>query len=245
MNALHEHIARDGFRLRGTSMSRVDGFSDVVFGFALTLIVVSLEVPHTYDELHQLLLGFFPFSICFVLFLVVWWTHFRFFRRYGLHDTATIAINSLLLLTVLFYVYPLKFLFTIAVTAAPPDHVFSHPEQQRELMVVYGLGFAAIYLCFTGLYANAWRLRKEMRFNPLEVSVTLAQLWYHFGIACIGLLTCVIACLLPPSRSGEAGYFFFAIMIWGFVHGRIARKRVRVARARTSLDELTAPAHSL
>jgi hypothetical protein len=34
MQTLNEHIAKDGFRLRGTAMSRVDGFSDVVFGFA-------------------------------------------------------------------------------------------------------------------------------------------------------------------------------------------------------------------
>lgn len=244
MNALHEHIARDGFRLRGVSMSRVDGFSDVVFGFALTLIVVSLEVPRTFDELHQLLLGFFPFSICFVLFLLVWWTHFRFFRRYGLHDPATIVINSLLLLTVLFYVYPLKFLFTIAVASGAADHAFSRPEQQRELMVVFGLGFTAIYLCFTGLYANAWRLRGMMHLNPLEVSITLGQLWYNVGIACIGLLTCAIACVLPVNRSGEAGYFFFTIMIWTSVQRRVMAKRLRAARARTPPDELTMPAHS-
>jgi uncharacterized membrane protein len=65
MHAFNEHIAKDGFRLRGTSMSRLDGFSDVVFGFALTLLVVSLEVPKTYIELRNVLLGFLPFSICF------------------------------------------------------------------------------------------------------------------------------------------------------------------------------------
>ena len=30
MQAIHDHIGKDGFRLRGTAMSRVDGFSDVV-----------------------------------------------------------------------------------------------------------------------------------------------------------------------------------------------------------------------
>ena len=96
MPALHDLIAKDGFRLRGTAMSRVDGFSDVVFGFALTLIVVSLEVPKTYAEFHQLLFGFFPFLICFVFLLMVWWSHFRFFRRYGLHDIGTILLNAAL-----------------------------------------------------------------------------------------------------------------------------------------------------
>ena len=67
-------------------MSRVDGFSDVVFGFALTLLVVSLEVPKTFEELHAMLAGFVPFAVSFVLLLMVWYAHFQFFRRYGLHD---------------------------------------------------------------------------------------------------------------------------------------------------------------
>ena len=34
---------------RHRDVSRLEGFSDAVFGFALTLLVVSLEVPETMD----------------------------------------------------------------------------------------------------------------------------------------------------------------------------------------------------
>lgn len=67
-------------------MSRIDGFSDVVFGFALTLLVVSLEVPKTYEELHSLMRGFLPFAVSFVLLMTVWYAHYFFFERFGLKD---------------------------------------------------------------------------------------------------------------------------------------------------------------
>src|SRR6266566_9715223 len=42
---------RARFRDRGGDISRVEGFSDCAFGFAVTLLVVSLEVPKTFDGL--------------------------------------------------------------------------------------------------------------------------------------------------------------------------------------------------
>jgi len=241
MQALHQHIAKDGFRLRGLEVTRVDAFSDVVFGFALTVIVVSQQVPRTYAELHNLLLGFPPFFICFVLLITVWWAHFRFFRRYGLQDPATILINVTLLFTVLFYVYPLKFLFTIATTNVAAD-VFTSPSQVRELMIVYGAGFAAIYLCFAALYWNAWRQRLHLRLSPLEITLTHTYLWDEIGMAGIGLLSCLVAYLLPVQFSGTAGYIFFTIFLWKSIHGRICARYIRKAHARcTPEDHLALP----
>jgi glycopeptide antibiotics resistance protein len=60
-------------------MARIDAFSDVIFGFAITLLVVSLEVPHTFAELHNALRGFIPFGICFLMLILLWYSHFKFF----------------------------------------------------------------------------------------------------------------------------------------------------------------------
>jgi uncharacterized membrane protein len=98
MQTLQEHVASDGFRLRGTAVSRLEGFSDVVLGFALTLLVVSLEVPRTFAELHASLRSFVPFAICFFFLLSIWYEHFTFFRRYGLHDKATIVMKCFLVI---------------------------------------------------------------------------------------------------------------------------------------------------
>src|SRR6266699_3005025 len=99
------------FRWRSHEISRTEGLSDAVFGFAITLLVVSLEVPRTFSELMSAMRGFGAFAICFTLLFIVWFNQYKFFRRYGLEDGTTLLLNAILLFVVLFYVYPLKFVF--------------------------------------------------------------------------------------------------------------------------------------
>src|ERR1700761_9744831 len=107
------HHTPDGFRLRGEDVKRIETFSDAVFGFAVTLLIVSLEVPKSYEELLVSMRGFFPFALCFALLVRLWYDQHAFFRRYALDDRLTIFLNVCLLFIVLFFVYPLKFLFTL------------------------------------------------------------------------------------------------------------------------------------
>ena len=81
------------FRPRSREVSRIEAFSDVVFGFSLTLLVVSLEVPRTFTDLLGAMRGFVPFAVCFAVFAQVWWLHHNFFRRYGLDDIVTATLN--------------------------------------------------------------------------------------------------------------------------------------------------------
>jgi uncharacterized membrane protein len=61
-----------GFHLRGREITRLDSFSDVVFDFALNLLVVSLDVPKTFADLVGTICGFPAFALCF-LFLALSW----------------------------------------------------------------------------------------------------------------------------------------------------------------------------
>src|SRR5580698_5347366 len=101
------------FRWRGGEITRLEAFCDVVFGFALTLLVVSLEVPRNYSEMMTAMRGFLPFAVCFAQLVMIWLAHYRFSRRFGLEDPYTVFLNIVLLFLVLFYVYPLKFVFTL------------------------------------------------------------------------------------------------------------------------------------
>ncbi|HYY97546.1 MAG TPA: TMEM175 family protein, partial [Pyrinomonadaceae bacterium] len=151
-----EPEVQNGFRLRGLGeVSRVEALSDGVIAFAITLLVVSLEVPRTFDELLVTMRGFLAFAITFAMLFHVWLVQYKFFRRYGLNDNFTIWLTALLLFVVLFYVYPLKFVWTLFVnqlTGVPAG--FSAPdgtvvpavrrEQVSLMMTVFGLGFTAV-----------------------------------------------------------------------------------------------------
>lgn len=223
--------------MRGAGMSRIDAFSDVVFGFALTLLVVSLEVPKDFSGLHEVVRGFIPFTICFIMLLTLWYAHYVFFRRYGLHDQFTILLNSCLLFVVLFYVYPLKFLFTtlfgqIAHREAAAQ--FATAKQVTELMVLYGLGFAAVYFLIAALYWNAWRHRESLTLNGLERLLTVSAIVDALGMAAVGLVACLAALLaslfLPAGWAGVAGYLYFLIAPWKALNGMYFGRKARTLR---------------
>jgi uncharacterized membrane protein len=237
MQFSHQPKEYQGFRLRGDLSPRINSFSDIVFGFALTLIVVSAAVPRTFDQLHTVLLGFLPFGICFGLFIFIWLAHFNFFRRFGLHDAATMWINFALLFTVLAYIYPLKFLFAFAAVNTASD-VFTSPYQKRDLVIVYGVGFAAVQLCFAALYGNAWLKRQPLHLSPLETTLTLTEFWNYIGIASIGLLCCLLAILIPVAHASRAFYGFWLLVVWGRAQAFLASRRIRKARARTPPQDL-------
>ena len=155
------------FRWRAGEITRLEAFCDVVFGFALTLLVVSLEVPRNYAELMAAIRGFVPFAACFAQLIVIWRAHYRFSRRYGLEDPYTVFLNIILLFLVLFYVYPLKFVFTTLfeeVTGSPaaPDLGL---HEASVLMRIYAAGFISV-----SSFLLAWK-------NPASAG------WAYFVLA--------------------------------------------------------------
>src|SRR5437763_279879 len=161
-----------GFRLRGNQVTRLESFSDAVFGFALTLLVVSLDVPRSFDDLVNTMRGFPAFAICFLLLALIWNAHYKFCRRYGLDDGTARFLTCVMLFLVLFYVYPLKFLFNFSITAGlfggPALSTSMSGSEFSTLLIIYGLGFAAVYLSLLLLYLHAYRLRDALELTELE-----------------------------------------------------------------------------
>ncbi len=144
--------------------------------------------------------------------------HFFFFRRYGLTDIGTIVINSALLLVVLFFVYPLKFLFA----AVGTDLTF---EQARTLFRLYGAGFVAIYALFALLYVNALRQRAALDLNRVELFDTKNAIWANLGVAAVGIGSILLAQF--PQTINAAGYFYFALVFTRWGQGALTGRRRR------------------
>src|SRR5918997_1050350 len=199
-----EQATQDGFRLRGLGeVSRVEALSDGVIAFAVTLLVVSLEVPRTFDELLVTMRGFLAFAITFAMLFHVWFVQYKFFRRYGLNDNFTIWMTGLLLFVVLFYVYPLKFVWTMITnvvlgfgrTVEVGGQVVPvvRAQQMPTLLAVYGAGFAAVFIILALLYWHAYRKRAALELSELETADTRSYVQENALMAGVGLLSVGLA----------------------------------------------------
>jgi uncharacterized membrane protein len=223
------------FRWRAGEITRLEGFSDAVFAFAVTLLVVSLEVPKTFAELQLVMKGFVAFGICFASLALVWKEHTIFFRRYGLQTPYVVFLNCVLLFLILFFVYPLKFLFSFLVGEFTGGRLaISHLDepvllesQVPQLMSMYGLGLAAVYFIFVLLYLYAYRRRSELELNEVEIFITKHALLDHLAILSIALLSTSLALTLPLKISGLSGMFYWLIPIYFTVGGKVMGRKQR------------------
>jgi uncharacterized membrane protein len=186
---------------RRHEISRLEAFSDAAFGFALTLLVITLDVPKSYDELIRTMWGLPSFACCFALLVWIWSEHNAFFRRYGLEDGWTIVLNSMLLFVTLFYVYPLKFMFDsmFGQFFAVPGLVRMDLPQLAHASSIYALGFIALFVIFTLLYLHAYRRRAGLGLTPIEELNIKIFAGHHLISVGVGVVALAIASLGPPA----------------------------------------------
>lgn len=242
---------------RGREISRIEGFSDAVFGFAVTLLVVALEVPRTSGELLETMRGFGSFLITFGILFTIWYRQFLFFRRYGLEDRTTVVLNGALIVVVLFFVYPLKFIFgallnrlgggekfiTLADGKTVP--IFS-PQHFPVLFAIYGFGLAAVFVVFALLYRHAYRNKSTLNLSEIEAYDTRDSFTNNVWVAAAGAVIGTTSALgWFAFFKTDAGQLMIAA-VQLLVVGRILRlrstRRKRREKFLTELSNLTADA---
>jgi MFS superfamily sulfate permease-like transporter len=186
------------------------------YAFGLALVIAVKQWP-TIAGIHTGESGFFA------LLAEVWYNHYRFFRRYGLQTSWAVFLNCALLFFVLFYVYPLKFLFVMIFQRGGLIEV----HEARVLFVVYGLGYAAVFAALALMYRDAWKKRAALALDEVELLKTRQSLTDHAAMVVVGLTSTALALLLPDRLVGFAGYWYLLIGVYFTASGTILGKRVR------------------
>ena len=224
------------FRWRGNEISRVEGFTDAVFAFAVTLLVVALEVPHTFKGLMDVVRGFPAFLICFTLLMTFWNAHYSYHRRYGLDGAFSRVMTMAIIVLVLFFVYPLKFLFTYITVGLFGLDMQNAPHLEtmaegRALYLIYGLGFAGVWGLYAVLYAHALSLRAQLQLDEVEVVLTRSSLAAYLIYVAVCLLSIALAMLTTNSWLPGVIYMVLA-PLQGFSGWWYGRKVTALAAAR-------------
>ena len=162
---------------------------------------------------------------------------YKFFRRYGLQDNLTVCLNGALLFVVLFYVYPLKFLFSYLINVLTGGHgevrlpngnfeLMVEGNQMATLMVIFGVGYVAVFSVFILLHLQAYRKRTQLELNELELFDTRNSIQESGLNCCIAVLSICLA-VFGGRYSGLSGPAYMLTAVVLTVNGTIMGRRRR------------------
>lgn len=225
-----------GHRIGAISLHRLEGFSDAVFAFAVTLLVVSLEVPKSAHELVHTLRGTVAFGICFALLVSVWAEHSRFFKRYPMTDAITVALNMALLFMVLTYVYPMKFLFTLVVDQMlfqEQGNAVASLAEAKMIMVAFGLAIFGANAVMYLMHRHAFRHREQLKLTADTLRELRRSTLVNIMTCAIALISIAIA-IFTGDAGRISGPIYMLIGLINYVAAKIAYRKQDAAGPKAS-----------
>lgn len=211
------------FRERSTEIKRVEALSDAVFAFSVSLLVASLEVPQTFEELKVIVNGALPFFATVSLLFLFWYQQNVFFRHYGLNDRPTILLNLVYLAIILFYLYPLKFLFSVLLTSWTGIDLFPKASEKGqvvlsghdfpELITLFSVGYIAIWLVVYLMHRRALKVALEPALNDYEKVYTRKEIRGAALNAWVGALALFFALVKWELLAGLT-YLGIPLVLW-------------------------------
>jgi len=124
---------------------RLEAFSDLVFGFSLSLLATRLDIPADVSQVFEPT-RWSTFIITFAIICLLWLAHYRIFRHHFVPQIADVVINFV-------------FLFGIAILPYAVQ-IFLRFTRGRDAITLYFGDFA---LVFAALATLRWRALHQRR----------------------------------------------------------------------------------
>lgn len=146
----------------------------------------------------------------FIALVLLWVTHYNFFRRTTTIDGWIITYNFSMLFVMLCYIFPLKFLAKLTFG----DATIENSREMAELFQLYGLGFALVFLFVALLYRRAARQEPN---KAAYLHYKKRHFMIFFGV---GILSIMLATLNIGMRYGVPGMIYSLLGPLCFWHGK-------------------------
>lgn len=194
------------FRWRGENVTRIENLSDIVFALAFGMLVSASVPPTNYTQLLDHLLQIIPVIAGFSILVLIWNSHFVFFRRYAIADQWIIFLNACLLLVVLFIAYPLRFifdgLFSFILGAVAGDWSRMNENgmgfhQSGVVVGIFAFGYSLVFFIVALMYGHALKKKSELELDEIELVLTRRSVWLYWGSIVITLVTGCLALFTP------------------------------------------------
>ncbi len=233
-NKYSKHDPRINYR--GASPSRMDNFTDAVFGIAITLLIFNLSNPNSFSDLLAFTKTLPAFLLSIFFLVIVWREHVRFSEIYTLGATGFIFLNTLFIALVIFYVYPLRFLslFLTSIFFNVDVGLLIEPNQIPYLMIYYGFFAFAINFILFLFYYSVYRIKEKINLNLFEIYYTkwqMVKLIIMFTVPLLSIVLIIFFKNRSPAFATTIGgciYFIYgpAIYYWSHNYKQKSKKMI-------------------
>jgi len=206
--------------------ARLDNFVDGAFAFAITLLLISgASLPKDVAALEHALRGVPAFAACFAQLAWFWHAHVRWRDSVQLTDRGSLLLSLLLVFFALLFVFPLHLVYAGMFNGfsggvlSPDVTTFARHEQGiAALFVCYGLSYACMAGTLAALYRHGARTATWMDARAVIAVRVWSVIWAY--VAAVGLLSALLALVMPLRWNGLAGSAYFLLVFIGLISSR-------------------------
>jgi TMEM175 potassium channel family protein len=182
---------------------RTESFSDGVFAFAITLLVLDIHVPasgfsHLWQSIADQWPSYLGYATSFLTVGGIWLVHQGIFQRVQYANRRVMQVNLLLLMAVAFLPFPTSLV----------AHAIRNTDAERAAVIFYGASLLVIALLYSALWATVASERSLLKPDVSEKEVdaiaraTTPKLGFYLAV--------ILLAFIAP-KAAALGYLVIAI----------------------------------